>query len=477
MSYIATVVCVGFITLLFKQEFTRADRQRISWAPFCWMFIAGSRFVSVWLSMRGPGGVEAYSDGSPVDRAVFMALIVWGAVVLSRREIAWGPLLVRNKWLIAYLLYCLASVTWTDAPEVMIKRWIKDLGNPIMALIILTERDPYVAMAATLRRLAFLFVPLSALFIKYYPELGRTYGVGGFPTYTGVADQKNTLGLSCMLIGIAYTWSRLMLKRPFTWPEFLLLALGVWVMQIANSATAFTCLLVAIALFVCAQFEMVARRPTRIITVTTAVVCVYMLADSWFHLQDHVLGFLGRDETFTNRTSVWETVRSLQTSALVGTGFMTFWNGDRMAAVWAQLGPGINQAHNGYLEQYLNLGYVGVAFIIWLAVLTLWAMRRQLKLDYQTAILRLCLVLVALLYNYTEASFYGINNMWVLFLAAAINLPGAPVTQPAKVEQHAAPTAPHLRFHTRAQPVAAHAYTRTETTNAASSRYAFRRRR
>ena len=32
---------------------------------------------------------------------------------------------------------------------------------------------------------------------------------------------------------------------------------------------------------------------------------------------------------------------------------------------------------------------------------------------------------MALLYNYTEASFYGINNMWLLFLIAAIDMPPA----------------------------------------------------
>src|SRR5207245_7682271 len=107
-------------------------------------------------------------------------------------------------------------------------------------------------------------------------------------------------------------------------------------------------------------------------------------------------------------------------NVLVGTGVMTFWSGDRMATIWRTLGTGINQAHNGYLEQYLNLGYVGVAFIAAIAVSAIFRVRRQLLTNYDAAVLRLCFIVTALLYNYTEASFYGINNLWVLFLAASI---------------------------------------------------------
>src|SRR4051812_11598977 len=96
---------------LFSKDFQRTDVEPISWAPFVWMFLAGSRWVSSWLSLSGPlSSVDAYSEGSPVDRAVFFGLIVWGIVVLSRRNIAWGRLLGQNKLVVLYLLFCLASI-------------------------------------------------------------------------------------------------------------------------------------------------------------------------------------------------------------------------------------------------------------------------------------------------------------------------------------------------------------------------------
>ena len=94
-----------------------------------------------------------------------------------------------------------------------------------------------------------------------------------------------------------------------------------------------------------------------------------------------------------------------------------------MEIIWEKLGAGIIQAHNGYLEQYLNLGYIGVAFIGVIMLSGLLKVRRHLNVDYPSAMLRLCFIVTAVLYNYTEASFYGINNMWLLLLLGIIEVP------------------------------------------------------
>jgi hypothetical protein len=63
----------------------------------------------------------------------------------------------------------LASAAWSDERTVLMKRWVKDLGNPIMALV-----RSYEAIGVVLWRLTFLLRPLSILFITYYPGLGMS---------------------------------------------------------------------------------------------------------------------------------------------------------------------------------------------------------------------------------------------------------------------------------------------------------------
>ena len=220
MQSLATVVCLLFIVCLFWTDLRRPDSPSSAlWVPLAWMFLAGSRWVSSWLNVAPSlESANDYAEGSPVDRAVFFTLIVAGIVILARRKIDWQKLLLNNKWIVLYLLYCLASMAWSDDPTVLMKRWVKDLGNPIMALVILTERRPYEAVGVVLRRLTFLLLPLSVLFIRYYPELGRAFKADGSPMFTGVGHQKNDLGLMCLMAGIYVFWE-LLQRRDNTYPD------------------------------------------------------------------------------------------------------------------------------------------------------------------------------------------------------------------------------------------------------------------
>ena len=165
---LAVIICIFFILYLFRMDLKKSSGPSIAlWIPLVWMFLAGSRYASSWLSLGTPlASIDAYDEGSPVDRAVFFSLIGAGTFILSRRKINWGQLLSQNKWIVLYFLYCLSSIAWTDEPFVLFKRWIKDLGSPIMALVILTEQHPYEAAGIILRRLAFLLLPLSVLFLN-----------------------------------------------------------------------------------------------------------------------------------------------------------------------------------------------------------------------------------------------------------------------------------------------------------------------
>lgn len=427
---LAAIPCAALIVYLFWRELRDPHVEKISWVPFVWMFIAASRFPSRWLNLTGPGLGDG-TDGSPFDRTIFLSLIILGAIVLYRRQIAWGSLFSRNKWLILYFAFCLLSILWTDEPFVLFKRWVKDLGNPIMALILLTERNAYDALATTIRRISLIFLPLSVLFIKYYPHLGRIHGLSGAPTYTGAADQKNTLGLTCLIITFCYLWS--FLYRRGAIPSLrhryhlLVMAMTGWLFWKANSQTAFLCLLIGVAILLLSRRPVIARKPLRLVGAVVVCTLVYVVGDATIGIKDRVFMAVGRDSTLTNRTSVWEAVKSVGTDPWVGVGFMSFWQGERRVTVNQALGPNtnLNQAHNGYLEQYVNLGYVGVGFIIGLALLSLARISKDLATDYATATLRFAFVVLALLYNYTEASFYGINNIWLLFLMASIGLPKA----------------------------------------------------
>ena len=118
---LAAVLCFMFIGYLFYVDFRRPDRGSPAlWVPTIWMFLIGSRHVSAWLNLRPEfDSAQDLAEGSPIDRAVFFGLIIAGILILARKKIDWERLLIKNGWLVLYLLYCLASVTWTDDPALL----------------------------------------------------------------------------------------------------------------------------------------------------------------------------------------------------------------------------------------------------------------------------------------------------------------------------------------------------------------------
>lgn len=428
MGPIAVAACLWFVVHLFRADAREnPDSSPALWLPLTWMFLAGSRYVSSWLSLGGPGSAGSYDEGSPIDRAVFFGLLVAGLVVLYRRRLSWGRILSDNKLLAFYLFFCLASLSWSDEPFVGFKRWVKDLGNPVMALLILTEPRPLQSLGLVLRRLSYLTLPLSVLFIRYYPELGRGYHADGSPMYTGIGHQKNALGSLCLVTGMYFAWQLLLDRATFhtwerarRWRLWVLVAMLAWLLRMADSQTSLVTLLLVISILWVSRLGFVERSPKRLVGLLVLGALLLLSLETVLEMKRELFALLGRRPDLTNRTDLWAILFDVADSPMLGAGFMSFWTGERMELIWTRVGTAVLQAHSGYIEQYLNLGYVGVAFIVLLLAKGVLGARSLARSEPLFAHLRLCFVVAAATYNYTEAAFYGVSNMWVLLLCGLI---------------------------------------------------------
>jgi O-antigen ligase len=431
---LAALICILFILYLFWVDRKRSeDVSSALWIPLIWMLLAGSRYVSQWLNLGSPvGSADAYLEGDPLNRNVFLLLMVAGVIVLSRRKLAWGHLLTHNSWIWLYFLFAGFSILWSDYPDVAFKRLIKALGNVIMALVVLTEKRPYEAVGVVLRRLAFLLVPLSILFIKYFPDLGRSYHPWTYePMFTGVASNKNSLGQICLLAGIYFCWTllhgwdeRSKLGRGLSITlDVVFLSMIAWLIHEANSATSLACLILVAGILLASRLPSVARAPRRIMVLGMAAVCLFGVLEVTLDFSGSVVSLLGRDVTLTTRVPMWEGLREMAANPLVGVGYESFWLGDRLDVLQEKYG-GIHQAHNGYLELYLNLGLVGLGLIVGSILSGLLKVRNHLSMNYPAAILRLCFIVTVAVYNYTEATFYGVSNMWLLLFLGIVDISG-----------------------------------------------------
>jgi exopolysaccharide production protein ExoQ len=428
---VATLIFVIGIAGLFWLD--RDPETRVSkafWIPTAWLLITCSRPVSMWLGMTPAADTASVLfEGSPVDRAVFMVLVVAGLmVVISRREQV-KPILRKNWPIVLFFSYAASSMLWSDYPLVTFKHWIKGIGEVLMVLIVLTEPSVSDAIRRLVTRVGFVLLPLSVLFIKYYPELGRWYDPWtGTAMYSGVAIQKNSLGGLCLAIGLGLLWRSRAAYNDREDParRRRLLALGVvlgmafWLLWLCNSMTSISGLALASAVMLLSTRPAFRWRPALVHVLVVALLAIPLYA-LFFQSSGALVEDLGRKPTLSGRTEIWSAVLSVPVSRLVGAGYESFWLGQRLEELWSHFSTlHINEAHNGYIEILLNLGWIGVGL---LAVIIAVGYRRAtaaLSWGPDVASLSLAWLLAGVIRGLTEAAFRMLSTSWIFFLLAVM---------------------------------------------------------
>jgi O-antigen ligase len=138
-----------------------------------------------------------------------------------------------------------------------------------------------------------------------------------------------------------------------------------------------------------------------------------------------LLHALGRNTTLTGRLNIWKAVLSLQTNPLFGTGFESFWLGGRLQSVSKLTGMGISEAHNGYLEVYLNLGWIGLILLMGAIAMGYRRSSALFRLNPRAGRLRLGLLAAGVIYSLTEAGFRMLSPTWIGLLFAIIVVPAS----------------------------------------------------
>jgi len=431
--WIATAICAAGILGLFWLD--RGEKVRASvalWIPVIWLSLACSRSVGQWLKVNPLDTPDQLLEGSPTDRLVYASLLALGLIVLICRGSRSGRLLRANGPLLLFFLYCAMSILWSDYPDVAFKRWIKALGDLVMVLVVLTDREPLAAFKRLLARMTYVLIPLSILFIKYYPELGTRYSLwGGKAENLGVTTNKNALGVICLCLGLGAFWRFLTAyddrnkegRKRRLLVQAVILAMVLWLFRTANSVTSSSCFLMGSILIAATKLRLIQRRPVVVHLLIAAMLAV-SVSVLFFGVSPEALATMGRNPTLTDRTEVWKELLTLVRNPLTGAGFESFWLGSRLQKLWNIYWWHPNEAHNGYLEIYLNLGWTGVILLAAVLVKGYRTLFAAWSGSFPLGDVRVAYFLVGLSYNFTEAAFFRmLAPAWLFLLFAIVSVP------------------------------------------------------
>jgi len=446
---IALVLCSIFVLVLLRLD--RKQSPEVShalWIPTIWMLLISSKPLGIWF-----GGAGADEEGSSLDRVFLTVLLCLGVLVLAKRKLGFVDAIKENPWLMLLIGYMLVSISWSDMPFTSFKRWVKEFTAVVMALAVATELCPRKAMESLLRRTIYILVPFSLLLIKYFPAYGREYGRwSGALMWIGVTMQKNGLGRLCPISVMFLVWSligrwvqpKIPAAKFLNYAELIVLFTAVYLMNApggAYSATGIVAL--AVGLFAYAAFLWAKRRGGSLARLPLRLLfCSVMFfgTATVFAGGSTVGSFtstVGRDNTLTGRTEVWAQLLPVaMEKPILGWGFGGFWT------------PGtrdefdISEAHSGYLEMLLSIGFVGLLVFVMFVVSSCRKARSEFSYDFQWASLWVCLFLMTLVHNITESSLHTFNTqLTAIVLFLPVSSKGAisgPVETESKVTSSAA---------------------------------------
>jgi O-antigen ligase len=199
----------------------------------------------------------------------------------------------------------------------------------------------------------------------------------------------------------------------------------LYLLRLAHSATAIVCVAIGCAVLAAAFSNWGKRHAWLLKAMIPVSFCLYLILGFGLGLNAVFAPLLGKDPTLTDRTHIWSVLLNMHTNPLFGTGYESFWMGSRLNLVFQKAGEHINEAHNGYLEVYLNLGEIGLLLLV---AFLISAYMKICKQDVSSRTnfgsLTLALWAVVVMYNITEAGFkHGL--MWLALVLGAIAVPAA----------------------------------------------------
>lgn len=247
--------------------------------------------------------------------------------------------------------------------------------------------------------------------------------------YVGVADDKNTLGATCMLCAVAAVWQVLVLlsdgqpvasRNRHLLVQVVVLSMIIYLLGKANSVTSISCTVLVTGVLLASHCRFISQRRVTIHIVVSLAISI-PLSIALLGAMPGALEAMGRNSTLTDRTLIWSWVIKLVPNQWVGAGYGSFWLGDRLDAMISNVTHSWtpNQAHNGYLDVFANLGWIGVGLLAMVIIVGYMRVVRAWKHKQQASGLMLAYFLIGVISNISEASFFrNLVPVWLFFLLA-----------------------------------------------------------
>ena len=317
-------------------------------------------------------GANLAEKSNPVNQLLSLLFLISLLSLVGKLEQV-RVFIVKEKFLTLFLIWGLFSVVWSNYSVVSLKRWISLFGEVIIILAALLHfRWSEVALRG-FRVIVSLYLPLTILAVLFVPAAIQWE----FPAWRGLADTKNNLGqvtlFSIVLLLTIIPYNK---KRPINALHYVLLACAVIAYLGARSTTAFLIGGVLLLIYGVLHIGKILMKENMasvfaLFVILGGVVLGGLIVVLAPEVLAHFFGFFGKDLTFSGRVDLWATVLGMtEGKVLTGWGVGGFWVSDaaHMTPIYEQFVWIPNQAHQGYIDVFSQLGFIGFVLLLLMIV-------------------------------------------------------------------------------------------------------------
>lgn len=344
----------------------------------------------------------------------FLLVIRWKKVI---------KLINKERYITVLVGLCFISFFWSAAPTVTLVRSVAILGTSLFGVYLATR----YTLEEQLQLLALTFgiaIILSLLFILGLPKYGIMAGLHA-GKWRGIYVHKNVLGKLMVLSTLIFLITALNRDKNKLFCIGGLL-FSIFLLLMCKSSSSLVNLLILLMTFL--VISTLILRYEVLFPVLFFLAIVGTVSYLWLtNNAEIILSSMGKDSSLTGRTPLWNAVLDMiWQRPWLGYGFSGFWGGwDRDGAyVWRLTGWTPPNAHNGLLDLWLDLGFLGLSiyllgFIINLFKSLAWVRKNRTAVSFWPVMY----IIYFWLSNQTESALLRQNEIyWLLYVTVILSM-------------------------------------------------------
>lgn len=348
--------------------------------------------------------------------SIITIYIILGLIAL--KKITLGKVVANRKLIICFNLLVLLSNFYSVSEQITLINSIVFTGVTIYSFLLCALYKEEKAFIRMLSKYFIISIIVSLFFILFIPNKGIMLDDRLFYASVGVYGHKNILG-RYMVIGfftLIYQASRYK-NILYKITNYIFAILAVYLIISSRSSTSVIYLIVLSAIYC------VIKNKNKSINSIINITCISGVIFSIFTLlsaQPRLyrifsnISIGGRDLGLTGRNLIWTfSLEKIKSNPILGYGFDAVWDNEAIKAqFYSKHGFFIPHAHNGYLDITLQLGLIGLLFMI--VILYKILIYRKKDANILATILAVFLIFI----NFTEAAFVEDTTyiFWILII-------------------------------------------------------------